>query len=100
MSAPRTYSRVDGRVCTKGTGSVVARENGVLFWCPCDFRVVHVSSPPHKISFDGQGRLTLVGSCGFRAHGKRPEIWCHFSVSGGVATMHGDSQCPGVGGAT
>ena len=82
----------------KGSRAVVLWNKGVVFRCPCDYRQVYVASPPHTIKFDPITRkLTLDGSCGYRANqaANRPQNWCHFSISDGAFVMHGDSQCPG-----
>ena len=66
------------------------------FRCPCGERSVYVTSPPHGISFDTEGLLTLKGSVGYAARDSHPENWCHFKMEAGVATMYGDAQCPGA----
>lgn len=73
---------------------------GVAFQCPCGTRTVYVTEPPHGIAFDDDGRLTLRGSCGFRAAGNYPANWCHFQITNGIATMYSDAQCPGSDDAT
>lgn len=71
------------------------RDLGIGFQCPCGLRTVYVTQPPHEIQFDDVGRLTLVGSVGFRARGEYPANWCHFDMTGGKATMYSDAKCPG-----
>ena len=102
--APVVYRRVpETEISTVTYGDVVpcAWADGIVFQCPCNFRTVYVKSPPHQISFEEDGRLTLVGSCGYRGRGKEGEKgylapnWCHFDMTGGVATMYGDATCPG-----
>ena len=68
---------------------------GVSFICPCGEREVAVCEPPHTIEFDGNGILTIEGSCGYRARTGRPSNWCHFDLTDGKITMYGDSRCPG-----
>ena len=101
----------DGRPYRKVEGNVLeTNSRGVLYWsepageavqlrCPCSKRLVYVTSPPHKITFRDDGVLaSLGGSCGYRADtaGGRPQNWCHFTITDGVAAMHSDAKCPGV----
>ena len=70
----------------------------VVFSCLCGEREVYVVQPPHKISFDGDDRLTIEKSCGYKA---RPALgrkanWCHFMMKGGRIKMLDDSKCPGA----
>ena len=77
---------------------MVPWNDGVVFRCPCDERQIYVASPPHTITFDDDGRLTLNGSVGskeIRGPGGRPSNWCHFWVWGGTPEMCSDAQCPG-----
>ena len=97
------YHRQEGSVLAKGSrGVALDTEGGIHFRCPCAHRRVYVTSPPHGIGFDANGYLSLEGSCGYKGSGDpedpenyRPQNWCHFSVSAGGFTMHGDSKCPG-----
>ena len=90
------YVRERGNDLGKGSRAVVTWNEGVVFRCPCDERQVYVSSPPHTITFDAAGRLTLDGSVGSRARGGRPANWCHFHIKAGVPTMCGGVKCPGA----
>ena len=80
-------------------GAVVAWSDGVLFQCPCDERQVYIASPPHTISFDEIGLLTITRSIGYRANPDltppRPANWCHFFITQGLVEMCSDAQCPG-----
>ena len=81
----------------KGSAAVVPWDNGVVFRCPCDERQVFISQSIHKITFDEDGRLTLNGSCGYKARPGigRPANWCHFWIKGGTPEMCEGAQCPG-----
>lgn len=71
--------------------------NGVVFLCPCEDRQVYIASPPHTITFDDEGVLTLDPSCGYKARSAgRSRNWCHFWVQNGQFKMCEDSKCPGV----
>ena len=72
-------------------------QDGVVFKCPCGERQVYVASPPHTITFDEGGLLTLDGSVGSHADDSRGrgKNWCHFHIKGGEAKMCEDAQCPG-----
>lgn len=97
MSEP--YRRIEDAEALKvvGSGAVVEWSRGVVFRCPCDERHVYVTSPPHEISFREDGVLASLGvSCGYNAREGRPQNWCHFTITDGVAKMHNDSKCPGV----
>jgi len=74
-----------------------AERRAILFRCPCGDRAVYVVEPPHGIQFDDQGRLTIEGSCGYKARPSkgRPANWCHFFIRGGEYEMCSDTQCPG-----
>ena len=101
------YHRIDGRTLTPETdprGVVHWTEpdaEAVQFRCPCGERLVYVRSPPHTITFDDRGRMTLDGSCGSHERGKegvrgyRPPNWCHFWIADGRPVMVDDAQCPG-----
>lgn len=70
----------------------------VQFRCPCGERLVYVKSPPHTIEFWDDGILaSLGGSCGYRVQSEknRPANWCHFTITDGIPTIHGDARCPG-----
>ena len=70
----------------------------VIFSCPCGEREVYVTEQTgHKISFDEDERLSILGSCGYRAKPDlgRPDNWCHFFMTHGEVEMCGDAQCPG-----
>ena len=77
-------------------------QNGIVFLCPCDDRRVYITSPPHSISFDAGGVLTLEPSCGYleskREDGaiSRPQNWCHFWMTDGQPEMCSDAKCPGA----
>ena len=77
---------------------VMPWSDGVVFLCPCGERQCYVSSPPHTITFDAEGVLTLDGSVGSRADESRDraENWCHFHIKQGVPTMCSVVQCPGA----
>ena len=79
-------------------GQVVRRpDGGWALQCPCDFRTVYVNEPPHSLEFAESGRLdSMGGSCGMHGLGDIPANWCHFTITDGVATMHGDAKCPGA----
>ncbi len=77
------------------SGPVLAWDRTVIFLCPCGEREVAVTQPPHEIKFDKEGRLSLDGSVGSRAKGKRPPNWCHFYVKNGAPRMCEDAQCSG-----
>lgn len=82
-------------------------DTAVQFRCPCDERLVYVTSPPHTIKFAAAGVLTIDASCGYREDPKRgrPKNWCHFWIKGGMVTdgdrpgLCSDSKCPGRPGA-
>ena len=63
------------------------------FICPCGDRVVSVKCPPHEVTFDERGWMSIKNSCGYSKTKTRPENWCHFSIKNGVPIMHEDSQC-------
>ena len=70
----------------------------VVFACPCGERTVLVREEDgHTVTFDGEGRLHIKESCGYRAMPKlnRLENWCHFHIHAGQARMCGDAKCPG-----
>ena len=78
-------------------GTVIAWADGIIFRCPCDQRQVYVASPPHTISFDSHGYLTLDGSVGShedQSRGQKPN-WCHFWIKNGNTEMCSDTACPG-----
>ena len=91
------YRRGSGQVLGKGSRKVLELGNNVYFRCPCDERTVYITSPPHTITFEDDGTLTLDGSVGSHEDkGKgRPSNWCHFNVKSGEVEMHSDSICPG-----
>ena len=98
------YLENGGSSLKRGSRSVLiakmVTDFGVVFRCPCDEREVYVASPPHEISFDEDGALTLDGSVGSRADPSRDrpaKNWCHFHIKAGDPTMCDDSQCPGAG---
>ena len=64
-------------------GPVLAWDQAVIFLCPCGEREIYITSPPHEIEFDEEGRLTLNGSVGSREKGDRPANWCHFRMRNG-----------------
>ena len=69
----------------------------VHFSCPCGEREVYVTTNEgHAISFDADGRLTIVGSCGYKERKGRPANWCHFHMTDGRVEMCDDAQCPGA----
>ena len=91
------YKFLPGEVVCVEHGDVIRAEGDRLFFkCPCAHRYVSVGEE-HGPSVDEEGVLTLEGSCGYKARPDlgRPKNWCHFSVSGGVPTMHSDAGCPG-----
>ena len=87
----------DEQLSRVGERVVVPWADGVMFRCPCDERQLYVASPPHEITFDSEGVLTLDPSCGYRAseHPKRPQNWCHFWLKNGTPEMCDDAKCPG-----
>ena len=89
------YHRETGTTLQRGSREVVECDQGVCFWCPCGEREVYVSSPPHTITFDEEGVLTLDGSCGYHATDVHPANWCHFWLKDGEAKMVSDAKCPG-----
>ena len=98
------YRRLDDDNAKLKPGDVVhwkweadgEKGNELHFKCPCEFRMVKVTQPPHTITFGEDGILqSLGGSCGYAAQGDRPENWCHFTITDGVAAMHDDAKCPG-----
>ena len=93
-----TYKKAEeNKDGTLYSGQVIPWANGVVFKCPCVERDVYVASPPHEISFDNEGRLTLDGSVGSREDKSRNRAtnWCHFWIKNGIAKIAEDSQCPG-----
>lgn len=104
----RRYRLVEG-----GEGRLLRRDvyvwrneghGGLLeahFRCPCGMRALKVVDPPHGISYDAAGLLTVRGSIGSRATPRcgsepaRPTNWCHFSVTAGEPAMYSDARCPG-----
>ena len=67
------------------------------FRCPCRQRVVFITSPPHKWSFDQvNGDLTIEGSVGYHKRHDKPRNWCHFRIKDGEFTMCDDAVCPGA----
>lgn len=86
-----------GQILAPGEVVGVGGSPGIAFKCPCGERTVHVTEPPHTITYDDDGLLTLDGSVGSREdpHRGRPKLWCHFWIKAGEATMAGDTQCPG-----
>ena len=98
MGAP--YRRIEGSILRRDTRDVVVVKNAagiesVHFRCPCNLRRVYIASPPHTITFDDAGLLTLDGSCGFTAKNDFPDNWCHFVVKNGEPEMCSDAACPG-----
>ena len=90
------YRRGEEGDLRAGSRAVVPWQAGVVFRCPCDGRHVYVKSPPHAITFDGDGVLTLEPSCGSKAgRSGRPQNWCHFHVRAGRPKMCSDAKCPG-----
>ena len=69
---------------------------GVVFRCPCDHRQMYVASPPHTITFDAEGVLTVNASCGYKGNSQQPQNWCHFWLRDGDVEMCSDAQCPGA----
>lgn len=73
----------------------------IQFRCPCGRRLVYVTAPPHGITFDDAGHLTLDGSVGSVARPATPlrparqQNWCHFFIRDGDPEMCDDAQCPG-----
>ena len=82
-----------------GSREVMDWGNGITFMCPCDNLRCYIASPPHTITFDSGGVLTLEPSIGYRARQdlNRPQHWCHFYIRDGHPEMCDDSQCPGAG---
>ena len=81
-------------------GPVLFWEEGdresVHFSCPCGEREVYVTTEEgHAISFDADGRLTLVGSVGGAGEWKGENL-CHFLMTDGRVEMCDDAKCPGA----
>ena len=93
------YSKVPVDDHGPGSREVMDWHNGIVFMCPCDNEQRYITSPPHTISFNDDGVLTLDPSIGYRARQNlnRKENWCHFYIKEGHPTMCGDAQCPGAG---
>ena len=94
------YRKGEGFTLPKGQRNVLSWEDAAHFRCPCDERTVNVQSPPHSISFDDEGLLTLDGSCGSKVNealGRPTKNWCHFWIKAGVPEMCEDAKCPGNG---
>ena len=89
----RTEEELDNGVF----GAVVPFGDGIVFQCLCNERTVYIASPPHKITFDDDGVLTIEGSCGYteKKNLGREENWCHFLLKNGEIEMCSDSKCPG-----
>lgn len=107
MSAPYTRATTPGPgILDTDSRAVYAFEGdqAIQFRCPCGRRLVYITAPPHGITFDDDGRLTLDGSVGSPARAAtprqpaRPENWCHFGVIAGAPAMYADAQCPGAPG--
>lgn len=79
-------------------GKVIPWNKGVVFRCPCNERQVYIASPPHDITFDDHGLLTLNPSVGSKekAGWDRPKNWCHFWIKSGTPEMCTDAGCPGA----
>ena len=69
-------------------------EEQAYLWCPCGENVFIVNSPPHNISFDEQGLMSLEKSYMF-IKGDNANYICHFLMKKGIASMQSDSTCPG-----
>ena len=101
------YRQGPGSVFEKGSRKVLIWENDGVgteahFRCPCGQRSVYVTSPPHTVTVDDDGLVTLDGSVGMRrddARGDGVANWCHFWLKSGIPEMCGDSRCPGRGAA-
>ena len=91
------YRRVAGTVLNAGTREVLVDGDGVHFWCPCGERMVYAASPPHTITFDADGLLTLDPSCSTAKNSEYPKGWCHFWLKDGEPEMVSSAQCPGRG---
>ena len=91
------YHKAEVDVHGPGSREVMDWQNGIVFFCPCDERRVYITSPPHTVTFDAAGVLTLDPSIGYRENERHPQNWCHFFLKDGVATMCADTQCPGAG---
>ena len=89
------YRRAPGNFLHAGTRDVIVAGAGVYFHCPCGERRIYAASPPHTITFDDEGVLTLDPSCGYVKTTEHPANWCHFWLKAGVAEMVADAQCPG-----
>ena len=89
------YRRTPGTVLHAGTRDVIVAGTGVHFHCPCGERRIFAASPPHTISFDADGVLTLDPSCSTAESSKYPEGWCHFWLRDGEVKMVASAQCPG-----
>ena len=74
---------------------VIVAGTGVHFYCPCGERQVYAASPPHTISFDTDGLLTLDPSCSTVKTTEHPGNWCHFHIRDGEPKMVNDAKCPG-----
>ena len=105
MSRYRRIENGDGRLGRRDVYAWQNEQGGLVeahFRCPCGERVIKVVDPPHGISYDAEGLLTVKGSIGSRAipahgpHPARPENWCHFWITRGHAGVYNDAQCPGA----
>ena len=67
------YRRTPGTVLHAGTREVLVDGDGVHFYCPCGERMVYAASPPHTITFDADGLLTLDPSCSYRQEQRAPK---------------------------
>ena len=89
------YRRAPGTVLRAGTREVLVDGDGVHFHCPCGERMVYAASPPHTVTFDAAGVLTLDPSCSTAENSQYPEGWCHFWLRDGEIKMVASAQCPG-----
>ena len=86
----------DWNVNRPGAVYIFVGDDGATFRCPCGKRQVLIKQPPHHVSFDKEGVITIDGSMGYHKTMERPENWCHFSIENGLAEMHEDALCPGA----
>ena len=73
-------------------------EEAVVFSCPCGEREIYATTRDgFRFEWDEQERLTIHGSCGYRAKPDlgRPNNWCHLFLQAGSISMCSDSTCPG-----
>ena len=89
------YRRAAGYIRAGTREVLVDGDGGVHFHCPCGKRRVYAASPPHTVTFDDAGVLTLDPSCSTAENSEYPAGWCHFWLRDGEIKMVSGAQCPG-----